>query len=79
MFKEICLKLVKFSFVGVLWVFLLSITVNERPLFSHANELLVQNAAVEFVENQAAEYWTKIKETVTITYGEISGTKIKDF
>lgn len=40
-------------FHGVIWVFVLSIRVDGRTLFHHANDVLVNNQIVAAIESQA--------------------------
>lgn len=61
--------------VAVLWVFILSITVNDRSLFSHANRLLVQNRVVATMDEGLGELWTRVYETARATLRDLSGTE----
>lgn len=46
----------------VVWVFLLSIQWEGRPIFYHANDLLVQNAVVRAVDAELGEIWQRLTE-----------------
>lgn len=61
--------------VAVLWVFILSITVNDRSLFAHANRFLVQNRVVAMVDEGLGELWTRVYETARATLQDLSGTE----
>lgn len=57
---------------AVFWVFVLSITVNGRSLFSHANGVLVQNTLVQTIDEELAELWVKIYRTAKMTFADES-------
>ena len=44
----------------ILWVFVLSIQWNGRPIFYHANDILVQNSLVRAVDSEIAEIWWQV-------------------
>lgn len=56
---------IKSVLTAMFWVFILSITVEGRSLFSYANEVLVQNSIVRSVDEQLAKVWDDIVTTVT--------------
>jgi hypothetical protein len=62
----------KTLFIGIFWVFFLSITINGRTLFSHAHGVFVDNAAVHFLDQELAELWDKVSETARVTFQQIS-------
>lgn len=66
----------KVMLTGVIWVFLLSITVGGRSLFSYANDILVQNALVQYVDEELADLWSKVKKTARVTFSEM--TKVEE-
>ena len=69
--KDTLKSLGKFGCVGVFWVFVLSITVEGRPIFSYANQTLVQNSFVRMVDEDLGELWDKIYQTAKITFAEV--------
>ena len=68
--------LVKFAFrtfmVGIFWIFILSITYEERTIFSYANEIFVQNDFVLMMDEELADLWDKVYSTAKITFSELS-------
>jgi len=63
---------VRVSFIGIFWVFFLSITIEGRSIFSYANDTLVQNSFVQFLDEELADLWSKIAETARVTFTEMS-------
>jgi len=63
--------------IAVFWVFALSVTVSGRPLFNYANETLVQNEIVRYIDTQLGELWAKISETARVTYNQLGEPKDK--
>ncbi len=60
--------LLKFTFQAILWVFLLSIRVEGRPLFTYANEVFVQNTVVETVDEELGDLWQRLSKTAKATF-----------
>ncbi len=60
----------KFFMHSVLWVFVLSVRWDGRTVFSYANEVLVQNALVQTLDEELAEVWYKVSETAKVTFSE---------
>ncbi len=58
----------KISLNGVLWVFILSITVGGQTLFTRANELLVKNPLVEALDEELADLWQRLSKTARMTF-----------
>lgn len=58
--------------IGAFWVFFLSITIGGRSLFSYANQALVQNAAVQFIDSELADLWDRVAKTARVTFSEMS-------
>ena len=71
MINDFIKRLLKWSFIAVCWVFVLSITVAGKTLFSHANEVLVQNRFVHLVDEQLGEFWFKLFYIVEVTYNNL--------
>lgn len=44
----------------IIWVFVLSIRWDGRPIFYHANDIFVQNALVRAVDAELAELWWRV-------------------
>jgi hypothetical protein len=51
--------ILKTSAIAVCWVFILSIEVSGRSLFSHANEILVQNKITRTIEAEVSAFLNK--------------------
>lgn len=47
---------------GVIWVFVLSIRVDGRPLFHHAHNVLVDNQVVAGIQSEAARGFRAVRE-----------------
>lgn len=62
----------KQALIGVLWIYLLSFTVNGRSLFSYANSLLVQNIAVETLDQKLTETWHRVYRTAKVGFHEFT-------
>lgn len=60
--------LLKFSLQAILWVFLLSIQVQGRPVFNHANEIFVQNTVVQTVDEELGDLWHRLTKTAEATF-----------
>jgi hypothetical protein len=60
----------KVALQGVLWVFLLSITVSGRTVFEHAHGALVQNVLVQTLDEELGDLWTKLSRTAELTFSE---------
>jgi hypothetical protein len=52
--------LLKNLLVGIVWVLLLSVVVNGKPLFFHAHEVLVENAVVEALDTGISSVWEQV-------------------
>lgn len=63
------------SLIAVFWVFILSITIDGRSLFSYANRLLVQNSLVQMLDEELADLWDKIYNTAKVTFSETKEEK----
>lgn len=50
----------KIILYAVLWVFILSIRMNGRTLFSYGNDFLIQNSIVRTVDEHLAEGWYRL-------------------
>jgi len=70
--REHLKKLGKLTLTAILWVFILSIRVDGRTLFSHANEVLVQNSIVRAVDGELANLWYRITETAKVTFEKVT-------
>ena len=49
---------------AICWVFLLSLNISGRSLFSYANEILVQNQIIRAVDAELSDLWTKTRIAV---------------
>lgn len=55
------------SLTAVIWVFILSIHWNGRPLFDHAYDVLIDNSIVRAIDEKVAEVWENVTDTATAT------------
>lgn len=56
--------------LGLVWVFILSVTWSGKPLFYHLNQLLVQNELVRTADYELAKTWDKLVTTARLTFRE---------
>ena len=70
--KEMLKKFLHWALVATFWVFVLSIHWNNKPIFYHANEILVQNRIVATIDEQMGELWYKAKETAKVTWNSVT-------
>ena len=70
-------KIGKLSLTAVLWIFVLSITINGRPLFWYANDFFVQNSIVEAIDQELSDLWYRVSETAKITFEKVAGREEK--
>lgn len=68
-FKWLC----KTTFIAVIWVFVFSINIKGKTIFSHSNEVLVQNQFVSMLDEELGRLWFKISETARLTFRSVSG------
>lgn len=54
----------------IIWVFILSIRWDGQTMFSYANNILVQNALVQTIDEELAGVWYKVSETAKITFSK---------
>ncbi len=56
---------------GILWVFVLSIKWNgHSTLFASANEVFVQNALVQTVDQELGDLWRKASDAAKLTFNK---------
>jgi len=67
----------KFTLQLIVWTFILSINWNQKPLFTHAHEVFVQNALVEAVDEELSHLWSRVKETAKVTFSSDQEDKEK--
>ncbi len=77
MLKDLAAWLLKIALQMVIWVFVLSFKWDGRSLFDHGHKILVENAFVDMVEEEANRLFNKIYETGKLTFAEISGKNDK--
>ena len=61
--KDLVKWLVKTAFVAVAWVFILSIQVDDRPLFSYAHDIIIENSVVEALDVEIGEFLERVYST----------------
>jgi hypothetical protein len=54
----------------IMWVFILSVRWDGRTMFSYANDILVQNALVQTLDEEMAEVWYRVSETAKVTFSQ---------
>ena len=54
---------------GVIWVFILSVSVDNKRLFDHAHDIIVDNPVVAFADQQLASTWELVQEGWSATIG----------
>ena len=69
--------LFKFLLHGIFWTFLLSININQRPIFSYANDFFVQNSLVQAADEKLATLWENVKTKSEAVFRD-EGSKEKD-
>ncbi len=62
--------ILKVMFQAVLWVFILSIKVDSRPIFNYANEVFVQNTLVQTVDEEMGTLWSRLSKTAKATFNK---------
>jgi len=50
----------RFLLIGALWVYILSVKIDGRTLYSYSRAVLVDNAVVEGLQYEAMHLWEKI-------------------
>ena len=68
--NDIIKWVLKVALQGILWVFLLSISVSGRPIFEHAHATLVQNAFVQTLDEELGDLWDKLSRTAAVTFSK---------
>ena len=61
---------VKTTATAIFWVFVLSINLDGRTLFSHANEMLVQNSVVRLADEELRVVFDRLYTTARKTFSE---------
>jgi hypothetical protein len=60
--------LLKTLSIGILWIFILSIEVDNRSLFSYANHYLVRNQLVTAVDRQVSYWWGRLSQRAQMAF-----------
>ncbi len=71
MFKDIVKKALKYALYFTLWVFILSFNFRGRTLFDRAHEVLVENALVDYLDQQVVDTWDRVLLTASQTYQKL--------
>lgn len=61
----------------ICWIFILSIKVNNAPLFQHGHDILVDNSLVRTIDREIGELWYVAKEAAKSTMASTSATEDK--
>ncbi|MBF0440774.1 MAG: hypothetical protein HQK54_02605 [Oligoflexales bacterium] len=69
--------LIRHTLIGIMWVFILSFSIDGRPIFIPANRVLVQNSLVRMIDEELSLLWYKITKTARVTFQELSNTRDK--
>ena len=56
--------------VGIIWVFVLSIRWDGRPIFYTANDLLVQNPLVRSIDSGLNDGWHRLQRAVHVAFAK---------
>jgi len=64
--------LIKTSLSAVIWVFIFSVEVRGRSLFSYANEYLVRNSLVQNIDDQIGKLWGRLSKTAEMAFSSDS-------
>lgn len=75
--KEHLKKLGRISIQGLIWLFVFSITINGRTLFSHGHSIFVDNQVVAAIDDQATDLFYRVIKTVQVTYRTMTGQEGK--
>lgn len=67
--------LLKIGLSAVIWVFILSIEIGGRSLFSYANEYLVDSTLVHSIDDELAKIWDRISKTAETAFSGRSPTE----
>ena len=59
-------------FVGVVWVFLLSIWVGGDTIFSLAHGVFVENSLVAAADRALEDFWGDVSKTAKLTYRHVT-------
>jgi hypothetical protein len=65
------------TMIGVAWVFILSVTVSGRTVFSYANNTLVQNTFVQMLDEELSSLWFKVYNTARVTFDQMTNSDQK--
>ncbi|MFW7378152.1 MAG: hypothetical protein ACOH5I_05045 [Oligoflexus sp.] len=60
--------LIRTGLSAILWVFILSVEVQGRSLFSYANEYLVRNQLVQNIDQEIGKLWSRISQTAEMAF-----------
>lgn len=71
---SVCLKVV---LQLVVWVFILSIQIEDKLIFDHAHDFLVKNQVVDTLSAQFGQLWNEVMETAR-SGAENAPTKTKE-
>lgn len=56
---------------AIIWVFIFSLTINERTLFSYAHEYLIRNTVVTTIDSELSAIWTKLASATKLTFSKV--------
>ena len=55
---------------GVIWIFVLSIQIEGRPIFYYLNDIMVKNSVVKGVDRELGDLWYRVSETARLTFSK---------
>lgn len=60
---------------AIIWIFVFSIEVQGRSLFSYANEYLVRNSFVQNLDDETRKLWGRLSKTAEMAFSSDSPTE----
>ena len=64
--------LIRTALSAIIWIFVLSIEVQGRSLFSYANEYLVRNSLVQTIDDEIGNLWSRLSKTAEMAFSSDS-------
>lgn len=68
MLKDLITWILKLLFQLIFWVFVLSIRVNDRTLYDHSYDILIDNELVQSVDEKVEDLWYTFTSSVKDTF-----------
>lgn len=55
----------------IFWVFVLSIRINDRTIYDHSHDILIDNAIVQSIDEKASELWYTFTSAVSTSFFQL--------